>query len=741
MGKKIDRLKRRIRKEWAIKDNLRAGYPRKTASKWYNLCRRDNRVWQKVYSSEQLDAVHARGYLAKNISRLGLKPEQTCERITDLDYLFLQPLNNSYEKWLGNLNTMNRMFPAFSAYMPKVYYSVFNKDGLHILSWPSAETAIGIKNILGTLKKEGNLQLRPSFFASEGQRYTLSYIDENRIGVNYSVQTLNQFRRFLRSLTKVYVICEVVRYDYPLEKGWKRTNFLKLYMANDTEEGTRLLFAVAEVFNGRGKATQYPINCEDGSFDFPEQIKKKNGTVREVVRPIRIPHWKLVADTIHDFAEEIPQISFFTVSVVLTKSGFKISKCNTEPYLPRIMPNAALNEYLLERVRQKKSVGQTMKQKITAIRNSQEQKALIKRGKEGIRPYMQRLWESSLEADKKWPGTTMAQKKWCWERGFFSWRIPQYGLTEENYKNFLSDYQYHWLNRINGVYQGWINDKLTFRYIMEPFKRYVPAYYFSIYKDRRGQTKTAILMDCPDGIENTMSGICALLRQEKQLAFKPAAGTHGDGFYALEYDSETETYLVNGAEYSVGELVTLLESQRSFYVVTSYIHMHPELKRIYPKSVNSIRMMLVNEHGHDPRILQTYMRIGSSKTGYTDNVGYGGICAMIHTETGVIYKPETIVNHEFFPCPTHPDTGVEIEGIQIPHWQEVCQTVCDICRFIPDLEYLGFDVAVTEDGFNIMEINIHQDLHKVALYSDEIMDFFRRKIRYKERMNHLPYSV
>lgn len=740
MGKKIDKLKRRIRKEWAIKDNLRAGYPRRTASKWYNICRKDSRMWRKVYSAEKLDAVHARGYLAKNISRLGLKPDQPCERITDLDYLFLQPLNNSYEKWLGNLNTMNRMFPAFSEYMPRVYYSVFNRDGLHVLSWPSARTETRIRDILKTLQKEGELQLRPSFFESEGRRYTLSYIDRKRVRVNRSVKTLEQFRKFLRSLKKTYVICEPLRFDYPLEEGWNRTNFLKLYMANDTEEGTKLLFAVAEVFNGRGKATQYPINREDGSFDFPERIKAPDGTMQTEVRTIRIPHWKLVADTIQRFAEAVSQISFFTVSVVLTESGFKISKCNTDPVLPRIMPNAELNDYLLGRVAQKKAVGQTTRQKITAIRNSLEQKALKKRGKKGIRPYMQKLWEESLEADKKWPGTTMEQKKWCWERGFFSWRIPQYGLTEENYKNFLSDYQYHWLNRINGVYQGWINDKLTFRYIMEPFKQYIPSYYFSVFKSR-GQTKTARLMDCPVGIENTMAGICALLRQEKQLAFKAAAGTHGDGFYALEYDPEAEIYLVNGAEYSEEELVTLLESQRSFYVVTSYIHMHPELKRIYPKSVNSIRMMLVNEQGYNPRILQTYMRIGSSKTGYTDNVGYGGICAMIDAETGVIYNPETIVNHEFFPCPTHPDTGVEIAGIQIPHWQEVCRTVCDICRYIPDLEYLGFDVAVTEEGFQIMEINIHQDLHKVALYSDEIMDYFRRKIRYKERQNRLPYSV
>ena len=45
-----------------------------------------------------------------------------------------------------------------------------------------------------------------------------------------------------------------------------------------------------------------------------------------------------------------------------------------------------------------------------------------------------------------------------------------------------------------------------------------------------------------------------------------------------------------------------------------------------------------------------------------------------------------------------------------------------------ELEYLGFDIAVTNDGFRVIEINIHQDLHKVATFSDEIKAFFKQKI-------------
>ena len=74
--------------------------------------------------------------------------------------------------------------------------------------------------------------------------------------------------------------------------------------------------------------------------------------------------------------------------------------------------------------------------------------------------------------------------------------------------------------------------------------------------------------------------------------------------------------------------------------------------------------------------------------------------------------------------------GVEIEGV-VPNWELMKKGVIDICRFMPELEYLGFDIAITDDGFKIIEINIHQDLHKVAEHSEEFKSFYRDKLRLK----------
>ena len=60
----------------------------------------------------------------------------------------------------------------------------------------------------------------------------------------------------------------------------------------------------------------------------------------------------------------------------------------------------------------------------------------------GFVDFMYRNWLRGVQEDNQTAHTTRAQKRWAHKRGFYSYRIAQYGLTEENYRSFLSDYQY-----------------------------------------------------------------------------------------------------------------------------------------------------------------------------------------------------------------------------------------------------------------------------------------------------------
>lgn len=714
------KLSTRVKKEiYTFKYRAR-GYSRLAASRWYYRVKRDNRLYKNRYSKKDLNKIHKMGYLAKNIERYDLLNNPNCDLITDLDYLSLRPLNNNFFKWIEDINTMNRRLPSFHDILPKMRFSIIPRGKRITFRYPDLYEHGYVQNLIHFFASNpGKYELRPAFWNSKGKRYNIEYIN-NKIYVDDINFSQKEFINLIYRLNNVYVLIDKIEYNYQFCENWNHYYIIKTYIANDDYESTdsKVLSAYISVFDDyQGKdSTHCLINRDTGTFSFED-------------KQYTIPNWSKIQNRILELGEELKALSFFSVSIALNEDGFVINNCNQTPFLPHVPFDKELNDYLKYKFKLKQNDSISFSTKYHKVIYSLQNKLIKKIARPGMRPYMYRLWISAIKDDLfNYKKTSLKEKIWCWKRGFLSFRIDQYKLNEDNYTAILSDYDYYWLNRINNVYQVWVNDKTTFRYVLDDFKNIIPEYYFSTIK-RNGRTEFIKMPDCPENVSADGEGVLDILRDKHKLVFKPSSGTHGDGFYCLEYGNEE--YYVNGNVSSGEDIINLIKKQTSFYVITDYINMHHELKEIYPKSVNSIRVMAINETGYDPEIMQTYIRIGSSKTGYTDNVGYGGICAMIN-EDGYIYQPERIVNHKFYPCEKHPDTDTVITGRRIPHWDMICEGIKSVCLSMPELEYLGFDIAVTEDGFNIIEINIHQDLHKVAEHSQAIKDFFKRKIAYKK---------
>lgn len=354
---------------------------------------------------------------------------------------------------------------------------------------------------------------------------------------------------------------------------------------------------------------------------------------------------------------------------------------------------------------------------------------LLSMRKKGFSGYMSREWCTSVcsnfFADKETP---LKKKIWCYRRGFMPWRIHQYDLTEKNFKEYLSDRDYMYLHQINNSYKKWIEDKMTFRLVLEPFKEYLPKYYFQIIQRDR-QRLIVRLPDCPADYEPTFDELLRLLRQEGKLALKAASGTHGVGFYKMHY--EDGKYYMNNEETSAQGIRDIIDGFKSFYVVTNYINMHDQIKEIYSGSVNTIRIMMINRDGHHPQLMDAYMRVGSKKSGVTDNVAFGGVVCSIDLETGEYGDGMQIKDHRFIRIDTHPDTGTALQGV-IPNWELIKQGIVDISSYLCQLEYLGFDVVCTPEGFTLLEINSHQDLHRLRYYDPRVKDFFFYKLHNKE---------
>ena len=714
-------IKARWKKEKAVWPFIMQGYSRNMAVTWIGRMQYDLRKYEKTYGKKKILAWHKEGYLASSAKRYG--QAKMSEYITDFDYTYLQPFNSSFSKWIDDILTTSRVLKNVGEHLRGLHYSVIQREGKQlVLKIPQDENKYTVNDIFRTVKEYGPLELRPSYWESVRSTYLLEY-KEDILYVNGRPTGEESFRRTIDALRANYVLAEPVCMEYPYFGDGAYDHTLKFWMANDNGPAPKILCASISLFwNAPGSTKQRSetkkVDIETGTFVFGE-------------KRLTIDDWDKIREQLCAVSEELRGISYYAVTIALQKDEpFQIVRFSAKPSLPDFAFGAELNDYLknkaaLAQASRKITFAKrwkTFKEKLFA-------KVVKKFCRPGIRPYMQQLWFESIKSDfLHTKDVSLGKKIWAWKRGFLSYRHYQYGLTPENYTYFLSDYDYHYVNRINNDYQKWINDKTTTRYILDPFKEHVPGYYFSCF-NRNGEPEVAKMWDCPEHIECSYEGMLALLRERKLLALKPSAGTHGDGFYCLSY--EDDTYFVNGQAYQAEQLIDLIKNFTSFYLLTEYVQMHSELKKIYAKSVNTVRVMVVNREGYNPKIMQAYMRVGSSSTGYTDNVGYGGICVMVRKETGELYQPETIKDHKFYDCPNHPDTGTPIAGF-LPNWDYVCKRVLEISRYLGELEYLGFDIAITEDGFNLLEINIHQDLHKVATFDQEMLDYFHHKVSYKK---------
>ncbi len=351
--------------------------------------------------------------------------------------------------------------------------------------------------------------------------------------------------------------------------------------------------------------------------------------------------------------------------------------------------------------------------------------------RKGFREYMYNIWLDMVQADMHTESTTLKEKIWSWQRGYTSYRIKQYGLTEERARELLSDYEYAWVNRINDRYRLLINDKLAMRYALYEARDWLPRDSYFPANRKNGDNRRLFiraLPDLPEGYGEDLDDVIRLIREKGQVAYKSNAGTHGDGFYKIEY--RDGVYYVNEEVSSDEEIREIINSSESTYAISEIIEAHQQFKKIYPNALGTIRVMLINRNGDDPVIEHAYMRIGSSKTGVTDNIGYGGICAYVDVETGRYYKAQRVQDHVFSDCPVHPDTGTRIEGI-IPYWEEVKKGILETAMMVPQIEYMGYDIAITEDGFRIIEINTHQDLHKYPEYPESVKSYLKGKCRTK----------
>lgn len=266
----------------------------------------------------------------------------------------------------------------------------------------------------------------------------------------------------------------------------------------------------------------------------------------------------------------------------------------------------------------------------------------------------------------------------------------------------------------------------------------MPRYF--IYIERDGHY--TYLMDFDERINKDSDALLNVLKTEKTLAVKPLDGSGGYGFMKLEYrDNEI---FANGKKISTHDF-EVMKSRLKGYIVTEYCLQHSSLTKVWPKSECTLRIIIAKIHdqygGGESHAIVSYARFGTSISGSTSNLSQGGVGVPFEYESGAFgdffyrykkFDPNGQIKYEF-----HPDTHVSLRGIAIPNWEIVKKGIDDMVTYMSTLEYFGFDVIITENGFKICEINSLPQIDYEQVMCGPIWTkqfakrFFERKIAQK----------
>lgn len=79
------------------------------------------------------------------------------------------------------------------------------------------------------------------------------------------------------------------------------------------------------------------------------------------------------------------------------------------------------------------------------------------------------------------------------------------------------------------------------------------------------------------------------------------------------------------------------------------------------------------------------------------------IIAPVDMKTGKVNKPAATFGSKTYE--NHPTTNKKIKGIQLPYWKEICDMLDEAGKVVPEVRYVGWDIAITPNGPCLIEGN------------------------------------
>ena len=141
-----------------------------------------------------------------------------------------------------------------------------------------------------------------------------------------------------------------------------------------------------------------------------------------------------------------------------------------------------------------------------------------------------------------------------------------------------------------------------------------------------------------------------------------------------------------------------------FGLLEDVVDQHPDIEALHPGSVNCLRVITMLGDDGEPHCMYVVQKMGMGDSFVDCNC----LFTRVDPATGkILYPahsgdtPKGIIYDE------HPDTHIPLVGYQLPFVPEAVAMCLEAARVVPQVRYVGWDVAVSREGPEFIEGNTY----------------------------------
>lgn len=188
----------------------------------------------------------------------------------------------------------------------------------------------------------------------------------------------------------------------------------------------------------------------------------------------------------------------------------------------------------------------------------------------------------------------------------------------------------------------------------------------------------------------------SFMKSHDAIIVKPIDSSGGNGVEKFKYINDKEARKLYNK---------LIENNQC--LVEDCIKQHKSMNSLYENSVNTLRLFTFYKDGQ-AYFLQAILKIGNG--GVIDNFSNGGMYTYVD-ETGSVFVEAIDRDDNIYY--EHPISHSKIVGFKVPMFQDAINLVKECAKIIPEVSYVGWDVAISVDGPVIVEGNCFPGVYQV----------------------------